>query len=84
MISRLSGGVAYGDMLSCSFRPSISLAGEGILALMVMAHIDSIAKYGSIPVFRALSSIFFTVLIARSRISFDSGYRAHLVTCTYK
>ena len=59
MISRLSGGVAYEGMLICSFRPSNSLAGEGILSLIWVAHIDSIVKYGSISVFRALSSIFF-------------------------
>ena len=55
----------YESMLICSFRPSNSLAGEGILTLMGVARIKSIAKYGLIPVFRALSSVFFTVLIAR-------------------
>ena len=84
MISRLSGGggVAYEGMLIRSFRPSNSLAGEGILSLMRVARIDSIAKYGSIPVFRALSSVFFTVLIPCSSISFDIGYPADLVTCS--
>ena len=51
MISRLSGGVAYEGMLIYSFRPSNSLDGEGILSLMGVARIDSIAKYGSIPFF---------------------------------
>ena len=69
-------------MFICSFRPSNSLAGEGILSLMGVARIDSIAKYGSIPVFRALSSVFFTVLIDRSSISFAIGYPADLVTCS--
>ena len=78
MISRLSGGVAYEGMLICSFRSSNSLSGECILSLMGVAHIDSIAKYGSIPVFRAFSSVFFTVLIARSSISFDIRYPADL------
>ena len=41
---------------------------QGILSLMGVARIDSIVKYGSIPVFRALLSVFFTVLIARSNI----------------
>ena len=83
MISRLSGGVAYKGMLICSFRSSNSLDGEGILSLIGVSRIDSIAKYGSIPVFRVLTSVFFTVLIARSSISFDIGYPADLVTCSH-
>ena len=59
MISRLTGGVRYARMLICSFRSSNSSAGDGILSLMGVARIDSIAKYGSIPIFRALSSVFF-------------------------
>ena len=53
MILRLSGGggVAYEGMLIRGFRSSNSLAGEGILSLMGVARLDSIANYGSIPVF---------------------------------
>ena len=49
---------------------------------MGVARIDIIAKYGSIPVFRDLSSVFFTVLIGRSNISFHIGYLAELVMCS--
>ena len=45
-------------MLICSFQPCNSLGGEGILSLMGVSRIDSIAKYASIPDFQALSSAF--------------------------
>ena len=59
VISGLAGGgVAYEGRLICSFRASNSLADEGILLQMGVVRIDSISKYGSIPVFRALPSVF--------------------------
>ena len=74
--------MTYEGRLICSFRPSSNSAGEGSLSLMGVARIESIAKYGSTPLFRALSSVFFTVLIALSTIPFDIGYMGELVTCS--
>ena len=51
--------MTYEGRLNCSFGPSNSSDGDGILSLMGVARIDNIGKYGSIPVYPALSNVFF-------------------------
>ena len=57
-----------------------SSAGDGSFPLIGVDRNDYMAKYTSLPLLLALLNVDLIVLIARSAIPLDMGYRGELVT----